>query len=219
MPEVRVGYIRSVRTLVHFLLCATLLASCGTQRDTVQEGRFQKRTHQRGWHIDLHGSADNAGRERAHLAPLRPRHATVPHAFEDPNERLLASKEPIATTLPRSARTWAPAIVQATATTVVHPPASVEQDGDENVVPKKKWNKLAIPTLVLAISIIALALFTTSTTAVILAAVTTLVVGGISLRQIRKREEAGKGFALVGLILGLIATLITAMAIAVVGFV
>lgn len=95
----------------------------------------------------------------------------------------------------------------------------MEQDGDENVVPKKKWNRLAIPTLVLALGTIALALFTTSTTAVILAAVTTLVVGGISLRQIRKREEAGKGFALVGLILGLIATLITAMAIAVVGFV
>ena len=112
-----------------------------------------------------------------------------------------------------------PALIRIEAPLIVQPFASQEQDGDENVVPRKKWNRLAVPTLVSAVSIIALAIFTTSTTAVILAAITTLVLGGISLRQIRRREEAGKGFALVGLILGLIATLITAMAIAVVGFV
>jgi hypothetical protein len=196
-----------------------LFAACTTQRDMVQEGRFQRRTHQRGWHIDLHGARDNAPGTRAHLGHLKPRHATAPPAFEDPHERLMACKEPIAIALPRSTRSWEPDIVQAAVPVIAQPPASVEQDGDENVMPKKTWNKLAIPTLVLAVSIIALALLTTSTTAVILAAVTTLVVGGISLRQIRRRAEAGKGFALVGLILGLIATLITAMAITVVGLV
>ena len=200
-----------------------ILPSCSTHRDVVQEGRFQKRTHQGGWHIDLHRSGDHDRGASAHLHRVKPRLEAAPLALKDPHERLLASKDRTEMVLPRPSqlvqRKWEPAWVRVKTPMIVQPLASNEQDGDENVVPRKKWNRLAVPTLVSAVSIIALAIFTTSTTAVILAAITTLVLGGISLRQIRRREEAGKGFALVGLILGLIATLITAMAIAVVGFV
>ena len=50
------------------------------------------------------------------------------------------------------------------------------------------------------------------------AAIATVVVAGISLKQIRRREEAGKGFALIGLIIGLLASLITVVAVASYGF-
>ena len=86
-------------------------------------------------------------------------------------------------------------------------------------MPKKRWNQLAIPAFILALFTIYLGLFTLGTTAVIVAAVITIVVAGISLRHIRKREQAGKGFALAALMIGLIAALVTAITIAVVGFI
>jgi lysylphosphatidylglycerol synthetase-like protein (DUF2156 family) len=88
-----------------------------------------------------------------------------------------------------------------------------------DTMPKKRWNRLAIPAFVLALLTVFLALFTVSTTAVILVAAATIVLAGVSLKQIRREEQAGKGFALAALIIGLIAALITAISIIVVGFV
>ena len=57
------------------------------------------------------------------------------------------------------------------------------------------------------------------TIAVIAALVVALVLAGISVRQIRWREERGKGFAIAALMIAVIAAIVTAMVTAVVGFV
>ena len=60
---------------------------------------------------------------------------------------------------------------------------------------------------------------TVQTALVLLLAGSTLIVAGISLKRIRKREQAGKGFALIALVVGIIALLLTGVAIAVYGLV
>ena len=89
----------------------------------------------------------------------------------------------------------------------------------EDLMPRKRWNRLAVPAFVVSLGAVALALFTTSTIAVIAALVVALVLAGISIRQIRWREEAGKGFAMAALMIAVIAAIATAMVTAVVGFV
>lgn len=86
-------------------------------------------------------------------------------------------------------------------------------------MPHKRWNRLAVPAFVVSLGAVALALFTTSTIAVIAALVVALVLAGISVRQIRWREERGKGFAIAALMIAVIAAIGTAMVTAVVGFV
>lgn len=93
------------------------------------------------------------------------------------------------------------------------------QEEDENLMPRKKLNFLAIPAFTFALGTVALGLFTTSTIAVLVAAVLTILLAGLSIRRIRSREQGGKGFALLALILAILALLATAIAIAVVGFV
>ena len=95
-------------------------------------------------------------------------------------------------------------------------PASTDQ---EDLMPRKRWNRLAVPAFVVSLGAVALALFTTSTIAVIAALVVALVLAGISIRQIRWREEGGKGFAIAALMIAVIAAIVTAMVTAVVGFV
>lgn len=97
-------------------------------------------------------------------------------------------------------------------------PTAVQEE-DENLMPRKKLNFLAIPAFVFALGALGLGLFTTSTIAVIVAAVLAILLAGLSIRRIRSREQGGKGFALMALLLGLLALLATAIAVAVVGFV
>jgi hypothetical protein len=94
--------------------------------------------------------------------------------------------------------------------------ASTDQ---EDLMPRKRWNRLAVPAFVVSLGAVALALFTTSTIAVIAALVVALVLAGISIHQIRWREEGGKGFAIAALMIAVIAAIVTAMVTAVVGFV
>jgi hypothetical protein len=92
------------------------------------------------------------------------------------------------------------------------------QDGEENLMPKKKWNVLAVPVFVLALGAVTLGFFTTSTLAVLLAAVVTVALGAITLRHIRTHDEAGKGFALIGFIIGLFVLLFVGISIATAGW-
>jgi len=84
-------------------------------------------------------------------------------------------------------------------------------------VVKKPWNKLAIPAFFVSMVAVAIGFFTTSTITVIGVVVLAMVLSGLSLHQIRWREERGKGFALIALVLAVIAALVTAMIIAVSG--
>ncbi|HOZ40540.1 MAG TPA: hypothetical protein PLL25_07025 [Flavobacteriales bacterium] len=86
-------------------------------------------------------------------------------------------------------------------------------------MPRKRWNWLAIPAFLLAGATLFIALTTVQTALVLLLAGSTLIVAGISLKRIRKREQAGKGFALIALVVGIIALLLTGVAIAVYGLV
>ena len=80
-------------------------------------------------------------------------------------------------------------------------------------MPKKKWNALAVPVFILGIGSIAMGILTTSTAAALVVAMTAVVFGAISLKHIRAKDQAGKGFALVGFILGVFALLFTAIAV------
>lgn len=93
-------------------------------------------------------------------------------------------------------------------------PLTHEDEHQENLMPKKRWNRLAIPALVAALGTICLGLFTSSTYAVLGGIFVTLLLAGISLRRIRIHEQAGKGFAFAALMIGVIAALVTALTIA-----
>ena len=84
---------------------------------------------------------------------------------------------------------------------------------------KKKWNKFAIPAFLAALATLYLGFFGTSTIAVIIALGVTFILSGISLRQIRSRDEAGKGFALAALMIGVIAAVATAIVTYAIGFI
>ena len=73
---------------------------------------------------------------------------------------------------------------------------------------------MAVPAFVAALGTVYLGLFTSGAYAVIGALPVTLVLAGISLRTIRKKEQAGKGFAFAALMIGVIAALVTALTIA-----
>ncbi|MFN9325816.1 MAG: hypothetical protein ACK6A5_10565 [Flavobacteriales bacterium] len=88
-----------------------------------------------------------------------------------------------------------------------------------DITPERRWNRLAVPAFVVALGAVALALFTTSTIAVIAALGVAFVLSGISIKQIRWREERGKGFAVAALVIAVMASIATAIVTAVVGFV
>jgi hypothetical protein len=89
----------------------------------------------------------------------------------------------------------------------------------KNLMPRKRWNRLAVPAFLLAGATLFIALTTVQTTLVLILASLTLLVAGLSLKRIRKREQAGKGFALIALLVGVFALLLTGVAIAVYGLV
>jgi hypothetical protein len=80
-------------------------------------------------------------------------------------------------------------------------------------MPQKKWNKLAIPSFLAAAGTVWLGLSSTSAFVLIAAILATLALAGISLKRIRTHEQAGKGFAFAALMIGVIATLLTALTI------
>jgi len=80
--------------------------------------------------------------------------------------------------------------------------------------PAHRWNPWAIPALVAAGGTVALALATgTSLILVVLGVIVTLLLASIALRKGRKNEWSGKGFAVAAMIVGVLAALITLIAV------
>ncbi len=216
--------------LLFLLLLGIFCSSCAGNQRVQETGFLQKRKHLPGWDLVLRSS-------KAPPAATRPPHADIgPEAGNVPPEDYAPLHEEVAPELSAQAdgaapETMAPPLkptkqpasglaahksdqVEVTATKMVK-----DQDPQENLMPKKRWNKFAIPAFIAALGTLYLGLFTVSTLAVIGAILVTFILAGISLRQIRKRDEAGKGFALAALMLALLAAMATAMVTYVVGFV
>ncbi|MBK9176052.1 MAG: hypothetical protein IPM46_06880 [Flavobacteriales bacterium] len=112
---------------------------------------------------------------------------------------------------PRAASPLAGPVPTSVGATLVAVDPQVQQE--ENLMPRKRWNKLAVPAFIAALGTVYLGLFTSGTYAVIGALLVTFVLAGFSLRTIRKKEQAGKGFAFAALMIGVIAALVTALTI------
>lgn len=207
--------------MVVLLFGVLLITACSTERSVVQEGRLQKRSHQHGWHLDLHhGSDDRVPRERASLPRIVPR-GLKSLSTGDP-ERIAplsasANVEGMNIAIPTGPENASRPGVTTMTRPEIQPRATDPQEEPENLMPRKKLNFLAIPALVFGLGAIALGFFTTNTLAVVVAIVVTIAISGISLARMRKREQGGKGFALAGLMIGVIAAIFTTIAIAAYG--
>jgi len=91
-------------------------------------------------------------------------------------------------------------------------PERVREEEDENIMPRKRWNWLAIPAFLAALGTIVLG-FSTNLWALIGAIVLTLVLAAWSIARIRRRNQAGKGFAMAALMIGVFAAVLTAIAV------
>lgn len=140
---------------------------------------------------------------------------TVTAISLDPQEEVLASTNHVSTYAPT------PVTVIKPAGNVPNSAPELEKDPppQENLMPKKKWNHWAIPAFLVGLTTLYLGFFTTGTIAVLVGAAVTIALAGIALRRGRTHELAGKGFAITALMLGVLATLVTVIAIAVVGFI
>ncbi len=205
------------------LMVILFTMGCGQSRNaTVGEGLFQKRKHQPGWHIDLRlKQAKDIGLSRVpRIATSNPPTVAslrTPMIAALPVGEFLASRsdEPL---VPFSA----PNIATNSAARD-HPVVSVpnvrDQDPEqENLMPRKRLQPLAIPALLFALAGIYLAFMPTTalatTTLWILALLTVAItLAAVSLRRIRDHERSGKGFALAGLMIGLLGMIITVMVI------
>ncbi|MEO8590125.1 MAG: DUF4190 domain-containing protein [Flavobacteriales bacterium] len=202
--------------------CVILLSACTTDRHVVTGGLIQKRKYRPGWNVDLGFRNDRTPVTNRttveRMIPVRRVH----------NKALVAAQERSIAVV----RTSAPITASIAPLRIVHPLTRLHllraailperimatQDGEENLMPKKKWNVLAVPVFVLALGSLTLGFLTTSTLAVLLAAVVTVALGAIALRHIRSHDEAGKGFALIGFIIGLFVLLFVGISIATAGW-
>lgn len=209
-------------------LCALVLvglfASCGQQRNAVVgEGMFQKRKYTSGWHVDL-------GKRRAprHMErPLEVRRERPLPPSQPPKPLGSATADPITydeykvTMEPIASLSYGP-LLQVTPDVTVPEALTASptlQDPDpDNIMPRKRFNVLAVPALLFVLGGIMLAFVTNSGWLVSGALFIGLVLAAISLRRVRSREQSGKGFALIAMILGVMAALITAMVIIRTGF-
>lgn len=205
-----------------FLSCAILLGACTTDRQVVTGGLIQKRKYRPGWNVDLGFRNDRTPTaHRTIVERMAPVHRVHDRKLVPAQERSIAVM-----------RTSAPITASTAPVRIAHPlsrphllravilPESITatQDGEENLMPKKKWNVLAVPVFVLALGSLTLGFLTTSTLAVLLAAVVTVALGAITLRHIRSHDEAGKGFALIGFIIGLFVLLFVGISTATTGW-
>lgn len=161
---------------------------------------------------------------RRDFGPKEPANPIATHVLERHPEPIVRMQEPaqrvddhitasVEEQAPPRAELPKQGIIREEAVHQVTPPMH-EDERQENLMPKKRWNRLAIPALVAALGTICLGLFTSSTYAVLGGIFVTLLLAGISLRRIRIHEQAGKGFAFAALMIGVIAALVTALTIA-----
>jgi hypothetical protein len=211
------------KPFVLVILLFTLIA-CGQQKNsTVGDGPFQKRKFMPGWHIDI-------ARARPEAQPPRPSVSKVSHpkrleVVADVGSIIETTISPEVTAslgyIPEAAHPRSPREQTAPAEVLdlqIAPLVVPAVRDTSNIMPRKRFNVLAIPSLLFVAAGITFAFTTNSALLVLAMLVVGLVLAGISLRRIRSKEQSGKGFALVALILGVLAALITTMVIIRTGF-
>lgn len=193
------------------ILLLILLGACGGPRGTVHEGGLQRRVHRPGWHVDLGLRRETAQREpmasaqRLSERPLQPFTAPMPEPARRQQPGLLAPPlRPAEVALVSAPQ-------PANALPADRPPTTAVQDPDD-LMPRKRWNALAVPAFAAGLGTIALG-FGTNLLALVGAIALTLLLAGLSIRRIRRKEQAGKGFAFAALMIGVLAALLTAMSI------
>lgn len=212
------------RHLLIGLLGLALLAGCAQQNNAVVgKGLVQKRKYQPGWHVDLFQRSRPLAvlhTERRRSAPA----VELPEQLADLTNSTMVSLEqeqdiyvfgPSASldamhhgAALRPSATFLSAARSTPATT----PAQ------ENLIPRKRLQPLAIPSMLFVGAGITMAFVTNSGLLVAGALVIGLVLAAVSLRRIRSHERSGKGFAIIALVLGTMAALITTMVIIRSGF-
>ena len=201
-----------MRTVMFFSVL--LLMACSSSRSTVQERRFQHRRHSNGWHIDLHARRTQP---RTRIRDLEYRGADLSVFAVKVEERapIAAAGTPaaafIATHVEQRAIEEAVRRTPLTDPPTAHTPI-VRQEEEENIMPRKRWNALAVPAFASGLGTIALG-FSTNLWLLIGAIVITLILAGWSITRIRRREQAGKGFSMTALLIGVFAALLTIMSI------
>lgn len=194
---------------VSFVLLAIALLGCGSSRESVHEARFQKRKHLNGWQLDLRARHEDAP-QPARLKKMVP--LAAPQAVLESAEE----REPIASS------GYAPAAMMAPHSKADQKPLRVDeeldpvpaeqQEEDENLMPRKKWNAVAVPAFISALGTIALG-FGTNLWLLVGAIALTFILCAWSIARIRRKEQAGKGFTVAALIIGVLAALLTLMSI------
>lgn len=211
------------RTLIFFFVLL-LLAGCAQRNNAViSKGPFQKRKYQPGWHVELFRKPMAKPAEQAEAR------RDTPDVHAQEMEEALSSRSNTA-----SGQAPDPVEFEASASlTTTHPPvrpgssktfepqvesAPQQAPRQENQMPRKRLQPLAIPAALFVGAGITLAFVTNSGLLVAGALLIGLVLAAVSLRRIRSHERSGKGFALVALVLGTLAALLTAMVIVRTGF-
>lgn len=93
-------------------------------------------------------------------------------------------------------------------------PARASPGQEEQYAPEeKRWNRLAVPAFVAALGAVAAGFGTNLWLLAGLVALT-LVLAAWSIARIRRRDQAGKGFAMAALVIGVLAALLTAISVA-----
>lgn len=202
------------------LLTVFVLSGCSAPRSTVGDGMFQKRHLRPGWHVDLGGQDIPRTREHVVSAPRmepRPHHFAI-HAPRPPDARVGIPEQDHATTsiapnASASSDHFAEFLIGPQIQTLIPDTTrSVRQQQIER--PARRWNPWAIPAFVAAAGTVVLGLATgTSLILVVVGVLLTLVLSSIALRKGRKNEWSGKGFAVAAMILGVLAALITLIAV------
>ncbi len=212
------------RLLLIGFVSLALLAGCAQQNNAVVgKGPIQKRKYQPGWHVDLFQRSramQPEHTERRRSAPdvvQQEEIAVVPtNTIEGlEHEQDLDAFGPSASldAMPPGA-TLQPSVTLGRASTET----AVEAPAQENLMPRKRIQPLAIPSALFVGAGITMAFVTNSALLVAVALLIGLVLAAVSLRRIRSHERSGKGFAIVALVLGTMAALITTMVIIRSGF-
>lgn len=212
------------RLLLIGFLGLALLAGCAQQNNAVVgKGSIQKRKYQPGWHVDLFQRAK----------AVQPLHTERRHPATDveqqkeitalPTSALMAMEQeqnvdafgPSASldAIPNG-RTPQPSSFSVGASEAIPAGAPAPQ----NLMPRKRLQPLAIPSMLFVGAGITMAFVTNSGLLVAAALLIGLVLAAVSLRRIRSHERSGKGFAIVALVLGTMAALLTTMVIIRSGF-
>lgn len=197
------------------LILALVTMSCSSIRQPIAERSLQKRRYQPGWHFDLgvrHNGTIPVRRSR--VSRLEPR------TF-DP---AIPTREPLASNLsdePIDVR--GPRIILEPTTPIraghyrPQDPIPLEQTtlpSPANITgPDARWNPWAGPALVLALGTIAYGLVGTSLWIAVLGVIATLILASIAVRKGRTYEWRGKGFAVAALVIGVLAALVTLIAV------